>query len=303
MLEKNFYMRILLNMCKNFTIRMSKIMDYLELGKIKESLLLVFGGAAGGALVNNPFNFIYFYSIIFLLFAVMGTNSITNFIDKDIDKIMERTRKRPLPSNRIKPMNAIYFGIIMILIGILGFLVYSLYYSVIWIIFGIIFDPILYNYLTKRKTPWNIVIGSFAGGAPVMVVWSAVSGSFISVESLLLMLTIVVWTPIHIWSLAIRYRSDYENAGVPMLPVVRGTGFTIKVIVLSSILLMLISSLLSIMLSIYMFFFIMFLNIFMVYMVLKLIFNPQDKTSYLVFKITSPYLAMLFLAVVLRAIF
>ena len=278
--------------------------NYLELGKIKESLLLVFGGAAGGALVHNTFNFLYFYSLLFLLFAVMGTNSITNYIDMDIDRIMERTRNRPLPSGRIKPPEkAIYFGIALILVGISGFLYYSLFYSIIWILLGILFDPILYNYLTKRRTPWNIVIGSFAGGAPVMVVWSALSKQFLSIEAILLMFTIVIWTPIHIWSLSIRYKEDYEKAGIPMLPVVKGIRFTILVIAFSSILLMVISSILSILLSFYLFLFIMFLNIFMIYMVLKLFSRPDEKTSFIVFKISSPYLAMLFLAIVLWAIF
>jgi protoheme IX farnesyltransferase len=278
--------------------------NYLELGKIKERLLLVFGGAAGGALVHNTFNFLYFYSLLFLFFAVMGTNSITNYIDMDIDRIMERTRNRPLPSGRIKPPEkAIYFGIVLILVGISGFLYYSLFYSVIWILLGILFDPILYNYLTKRRTPWNIVIGSFAGGAPVMVVWSALSKQFLSIEVILLMFTIVIWTPIHIWSLSIRYKEDYEKAGIPMLPVVKGIRFTILVIAFSSILLMVISSILSILLSFYLFLFIMFLNIFMIYMVMKLFSRPDEKTSFIVFKISSPYLAMLFLAIVLWAIF
>lgn len=283
---------------------MSSIKDYIELGKLKESLLLVFGGAAGGALVPHPFNFIYFYTLFFLFLAVMGTNSITNYIDRDIDAIMERTNKRPLPSGRIHPpKKAIYFGLALIGVGVFGLLLRYLIYPIIWIIFGIIFDPLLYNYMTKRKTPWNIVIGSFAGGAPVMVVWSSLTGRFISPESLMLMLTIVVWTPIHIWSLAIRYKSDYEKAGIPMLPVIRGVKFTIAIIALSSLILMLISSVLSFMISVYIFTFIMFLNIFMVYMVVKLILRPDVKNSYIVFKITSPYLAMLFLGIVVNAIF
>jgi protoheme IX farnesyltransferase len=136
-----------------------------------------------------------------------------------------------------------------------------------------------------------------------MVVWSALSKQFLSIEAILLMFTIVIWTPIHIWSLSIRYKEDYEKAGIPMLPVVKGIRFTILVIAFSSILLMVISSILSILLSFYLFLFIMFLNIFMIYMVLKLFSRPDEKTSFIVFKISSPYLAMLFLAIVLWAIF
>ncbi|MEL9998622.1 MAG: heme o synthase [Thermoplasmata archaeon] len=283
---------------------MSTIKNYLDLGKYKESLLLVFGGVAGGALVIHPFNYIYFYSIIFLFLVVMGTNSITNYIDRDIDAIMERTKKRPLPSGKIKPPEkAIYFGTVLILIGTVGFLYFSLYYSIIWIIFGILFDPILYNYFTKRKTPWNIIIGSFAGGAPVMVIYSSVSGHFFDLLPFLLMLTIILWTPMHIWSLAIRYKNDYEKANVPMLPVVKGNRFTIKIITISSIILIFISSILSYFVSFISFIFILLLDIFMIYMIIKLIKEPKDKNSYLVFKISSPYLAMLFLIILLHAIF
>ena len=108
--------------------------DYIKLGKLKESLLLVFAGAAGGAVVNGIYTKyfqIYIYSLIMLFIAVMGTNSITNYIDKDIDSIMERTRKRPLPSGRINPPEkAIYYGTILILISIIGFLLIKRYYSI-----------------------------------------------------------------------------------------------------------------------------------------------------------------------------
>ncbi|MGC8663233.1 MAG: heme o synthase [Thermoplasmata archaeon] len=282
---------------------MSTIKNYLDLGKYKETLLLVFSGAAGGALVVHPFNFIYFYSLIFLFLTVMGTNSITNYIDRDIDAIMERTKTRPLPSKRVyPPEKAIYFGIILILIGVLGFLYFSLYYSIIWIAFGIIFDPILYNYLTKRKTPWNIVIGSFAGGAPVMVIWSALTYNFFSITPFILMLTIVVWTPIHIWSLAIRYKFDYEKANVPMLPVKKGVKFTIRIIAFSTIFLIIFSLYIFYILSIYMFFIMFIVNLFIIYLIVKLMLNPQEKLSFIIFKTTSPYLAVLFLLIILRQI-
>ncbi|MDP8011715.1 MAG: heme o synthase [Thermoplasmata archaeon] len=282
---------------------MSTIKNYLDLGKYKETLLLVFGGAAGGALLTHPFNFIYFYSILFLFFAVMGTNSITNYIDRDIDAIMERTKNRPIPSKRIyPPEKAIYFGVVLIIIGVVGFLYFSLFYSILWLIFGIIFDPILYNYLTKRKTPWNIIIGSFAGGAPVMVIWSAMTKSFFSLTPFILMLTIVVWTPIHIWSLAIRYSSDYKRANVPMLPVKKGIKFTIRIIAISTILLMIFSLYIFYVLSIYLFFIMLIVNILILYLVIKLLIKPNEKLSFIIFKTTSPYLALLFLLIILKQI-
>ena len=198
---------------------MATFKDYLELGKFKETLLLVFGGVAGGALTKE-FNLPFLLLIISLFLAVMGTNAITNYIDRDIDSVMERTKKRPIPSGRIKPEKAVYFGAILIILSSILLLYFSFYYALLWIIFGIIFDPFLYNWFTKRKTPWNIIIGSFAGGAPVLVVWSGLNNSIISVTPFLLMLTIFLWTPIHIWSLAIRYVDDYRRAKVDRKSVV-----------------------------------------------------------------------------------
>ncbi len=274
---------------------MSTIKDYLELGKFKETLLLVFGGIAGGALTKE-FNLSFLVLTILLFLAVMGTNAITNYIDKDIDGVMERTKKRPIPSGRISPPEkAIYFGAILIVISSVLLLYFSFYYALIWILFGIIFDPFLYNWLTKRKTPLNIIIGSFAGGAPVLVVWSGLTKTFISFTPFLLMLTIVFWTPIHIWSLAIRYMDDYKKAGVPMLPVVKGEVYTIKIIGVFTFLLILSSFLLFIMMNIILSLILIIPDVILIYLIIRLFKRPERSIAFRIFKLSSPYLAVIFL--------
>ena len=277
--------------------------DYIRLGKLRESLLLVFAGAAGGAIVNYSFSeylYIYIYSLILLFIAVMGTNTITNYIDRDIDSIMERTRKRPIPAGKINPPEKeIYFGSILIIISILGFFLMGKFYSIIWLMIGITFDPFLYNYLTKRKTSSNILIGSIAGGAPVMVIYSAVSNRFFSFIPLMIMLTIIFWTPIHIWSLAIRYSDDYRNANVPMLPVKYGERFTVKIMTLF-LFILLIDSIL---------FFYFYYPSFLIYIIaidlviaipiIYLLFKLDKNLSFIIFKITSPYLAIFLLLIIL----
>ncbi|MGC8610795.1 MAG: protoheme IX farnesyltransferase [Thermoplasmata archaeon] len=280
--------------------------DYIKLGKLKESLLLVFAGAAGGAVVNGIYTKyfqIYIYSLIMLFIAVMGTNSITNYIDKDIDSIMERTRKRPLPSGRINPPEkAIYYGSILILISIVGFLLIKRYYSIIWLIFGITFDPFLYNYLTKRKTVYNILIGSFAGGAPVMVIYSSVSNKFFSLIPFLIMITIVVWTPLHIWSLAIRYYDDYKKANVPMLPVKYGEKFTTKIMIIFLMILLLDSILFFYFYFISLLIFIIIIDIIIAVPTIYLYFKPNKNISFLIFKLSSPYLALFLSLIILTSI-
>ncbi len=279
---------------------MATFKDYLELGKFKETLLLVFGGVAGGALTKE-FNLSFLLLIISLFLAVMGTNAITNYIDRDIDSVMERTKKRPIPSGRIKPENAIYFGAILIILSSIFLIYFSFYYALFWILFGIIFDPFLYNWFTKRKTPWNIIIGSFAGGAPVLVVWSGLTNSIISITPFLLMLTIVLWTPIHIWSLAIRYVDDYRRAKVPMLPVVKGETYTIKMIGIFTILLIISSFLIFLIINPIFSFFILIPDALLIYMVIKLFKKPEKSLAFKIFKLSSPYLAVIFILVIINA--
>ncbi len=279
---------------------MATFKDYLELGKFKETLLLVFGGVAGGALTKE-FNLPFLLLIISLFLAVMGTNAITNYIDRDIDSVMERTKKRPIPSGRIKPEKAVYFGAILIILSSILLLYFSFYYALLWIIFGIIFDPFLYNWFTKRKTPWNIIIGSFAGGAPVLVVWSGLTNSIISVTPFLLMLTIVLWTPIHIWSLAIRYVDDYRRAKVPMLPVVKGEIYTIKMIGIFTILLIISSFLIFLLINPFFSFLILIPDSILIYMVIKLFKKPDKTLAFKIFKLSSPYLAVIFILVIINA--
>jgi len=279
---------------------MATFKDYLELGKFKETLLLVFGGVAGGALTKE-FNLSFLLLIISLFLAVMGTNAITNYIDRDIDSVMERTKKRPIPSGRIKPEKAVYFGAILIILSSILLLYFSFYYALLWIIFGIIFDPFLYNWFTKRKTPWNIIIGSFAGGAPVLVVWSGLTNSIISVTPFLLMLTIVLWTPIHIWSLAIRYVDDYRRAKVPMLPVVKGETYTIKMIGIFTILLVISSFLIFLIINPFFSFLILIPDALLIYMVIKLFKKLEKNLAFKIFKLSSPYLAVIFILVIINA--
>ncbi len=280
---------------------MATVRNYLELGKLKETLLLVFGGVAGGALTKE-FNLSFLLLTIFLFLAVMGTNAITNYIDRDIDGVMERTKKRPIPSGRIKPPEkAIYFGASLIIVSSIFLLYFSFYYALFWILFGIIFDPFLYNLLTKRKTPFNIIIGSFAGGAPVLVVWSGLTKNIISFTPFLLMLTIVFWTPIHIWSLAIRYMDDYKKAKVPMLPVAKGETYTIKMIGIFTLLLILFSFFLFLIMNIILSLILVIPDAILIYMIIKLFKRPEKSIAFRIFKLSSPYLAIIFILVIINA--
>lgn len=198
---------------------------YLELTKPAVTGLLVLGGVAGAfmdlaGVASSPIRFLI--GFIGLYVAVSGANAVSNYIDRDIDAKMLRTCNRALPSGKVRPGTALAFGLALLILGTAVALLVSAYEAA-WIAIGAFFDPFIYNYLTKRRTPLNIAIASPAGGAPIMAGWSLASGSFYSLAPFLLFIIVVVWTPVHIWSIAIKYSEDYRRAGVPMLPVVYGS--------------------------------------------------------------------------------
>ncbi len=203
---------------------MSKLGAYVNLTKPAVSMLLFLGGVTGAfmgfqKIVSEPIKFLI--GMIALYFAISGANALSNYIDRDIDAKMKRTCNRALPSGKLTPNEAITFATSILIIGLIIALFVNIY-EVLWILVGIIFDPILYNFMSKRRTYYNILIGSIAGGTPVMAGWSAVTGELFSIKPFLILLAIIIWTPVHIWSIAIKYKEDYERAKIPMLPVVKG---------------------------------------------------------------------------------
>lgn len=168
--------------------------------------------------------------------AAGGANAINCYIDRDIDGVMHRTKKRPLPTHRIEPKKALIFG------SLLGVLAFVLLWatvnlaSALLAIAALLFYVFVYTLGLKRSTPQNIVIGGAAGAVPALVGWAAVTGT-VGAPALALFGIIFYWTPPHFWALAMRYENEYAAAGVPMMPVVYGREETAKHIVLYSLLL------------------------------------------------------------------
>jgi protoheme IX farnesyltransferase len=150
-----------------------------------------------------------------------GAASLNHYFDRDIDERMRRTRKRPLPAHRVSNAVAIWWGIAL---NVLAFVVLALFTNVLaaaLAIGGTVFYILVYTIWLKRSTVQNIVIGGAAGAIPPLVGWAAITGS-LDLAAWLLFAIIFFWTPAHFWALALLIRDDYERAGVPMLPVVRG---------------------------------------------------------------------------------
>tara|TARA_B100000902_G_scaffold13091_1_gene15925 strand:- start:8401 stop:9303 length:903 start_codon:yes stop_codon:yes gene_type:complete len=157
--------------------------------------------------------------------AAGGANAINMYIDRDIDKLMERTKGRPLVTGVLSPREALSFAIGIEILAFVWLWFFVNFLSAVLATSACLFYVFIYSLWLKRSSTSNIVIGGAAGAVPVLIGWSSVTNS-LDWPPIILFLLIFLWTPPHFWALAIRYREDYSNAKVPMLPVVVGTKVT-----------------------------------------------------------------------------
>ena len=156
-----------------------------------------------------------------------GANAINQYVDRDIDGIMRRTRRRPLPAHAIDPPSALAFGIGLGVAGFAWLVVTVNLLAAALAAAALLFYVFVYTIWLKRRSPQNIVIGGAAGAAPVLVGWAAVTGR-VGLPAAVMFAIVFLWTPPHFWALALRYERDYAAASVPMLPVVAGRDATYR---------------------------------------------------------------------------
>lgn len=201
--------------------------DYYELCKPRVVFLIVFTAIVGMFLATPgmvPLQPLIFGTLGIGLSAASAA-AINQLVDQQVDSIMGRTSKRPLPTGHLSKSQALVFAIIL---GVIGMLILVLLVNVITAVLtfcSLIGYAVIYTMFLKRATPQNIVIGGAAGAAPPVLGWSAVTGT-IDPNSLLLFLIIFAWTPPHFWALAIHKRDEYAKVDIPMLPVTHGVEFT-----------------------------------------------------------------------------
>lgn len=183
------------------------------------AMVLAAGGWPGWWLVIN--------TLVGGTLSAGGANALNNWFDRDIDEIMRRTRRRPLPRHSIEPANALRFGILLGLAGFVWLWVFANLLAALIATAALLFYVFVYTAGLKRRTVQNIVIGGAAGAAPALVGWAAVRGD-VGLAAWILFAIVFYWTPPHFWALALRYEEDYAAAGVPMLPVVKGVEATTR---------------------------------------------------------------------------
>ncbi|MEM9708074.1 MAG: heme o synthase [Pseudomonadota bacterium] len=211
--------------------------DYVELMKPRVMTLVVFTALVALLVAPGGLHPVVGASaILFIALGAGASGALNMWYDADIDAVMRRTANRPVPAGRVRPDEALAIGI-----ALSGIAVVMLWLATNWVAAGLLaftifFYAVIYTMWLKRATPQNIVIGGAAGAFPPMIGWAAVTGG-VSLESVLMFALIFMWTPPHFWALALFMRSDYDDAGVPMLTVTHGRPATRRQILVYTLLL------------------------------------------------------------------
>lgn len=235
--------------------------------------------------------------------AAGGANTMNCWIERDRDRIMARTRHRPLPSGEINAQRALIFGLV------LEVLAFGLLWSVANLLAAFlalsatVFYIFVYTIWLKPRTTQNIVIGGAAGAVPALVGWAAVTGS-LALPAWILFVIVFVWTPPHFWALAIRYRDDYAAAEIPMLPVTRGPAVAVRHILVYSFVVVAVSFTLPLTITMTVLYPIVagVLGAVFIYTAVSLYRDPTPARAIRLFTVSNVYLALLFAAVAVDAL-
>ena len=276
--------------------------DYWRLTKPRVWGLLVFTGLVATVVAYRETPGSTLSPVLMLVTGValtLGSASadvLTNYHDRDIDAMMMRTMKRPIPAGDISSGAALAFGLPMaaLSVAIPLFLINAL--AAGFMLLGLLDNIVVYSLLLKRRSWLNIVLGGFSGGMPVLVGYSAVGNPF-SPMALYMSALVMAWIPAHIWSLAIFGKEDYEAAKVPMLPVVFGDSVAAVCVAATSAMLTVLSVLIFLFTPVSIFYVVTVLALggLVLSYSAKLAVDRTRGTAWTLFKITSPYLMLLFL--------
>ena len=295
----------------------SRVAVYYELTKPKIWYLLVFTAFGAALTASNIYDIeISPATWLLMLFSVAAgsaaANTLTNYHDRDIDAIMERTKDRPLPSKRIYPaVKARNFG--LALAGISLVLAFGISFTTTleqgawataFIAFGLVNNILIYSYVLKRNSRTNIILGGLCGGSPPMIGWVAVSMSDLWTMGLAMAGLVFIWIPMHIWALTLHFKDDYNKVNVPMLTAVHSEKTSARAIAVSTVVMVLFSiapffittqSGEEMVGAVYLWTAIAS-GALMVGLSAWVIVKPMEKAAWTLFKFSSPYLAVLFIA-------
>jgi len=296
---------------------------YYELTKPKIWYLLVFTAFGAALTASNIYDIPISAATWVLMIAAVtsgsaAANTLTNYHDRDIDEIMERTKNRPIPSKRIYPAEkARNFGYVLAAISMV--LAFSIGFTTTieqgmiaagLMAFGLWNNIHVYSYLLKRKTRLNIILGGFCGGVPALIGWVAVTTMGLWSLGLVMAGLVFIWIPMHIWALTLHFKDDYNKVGVPMLTAVQSEKTSARVIAGSTVVMVLFSIVPffltmdngePMMGSVYLWTAIVSGGM-MIVLSAWVVGKASEKASWTLFKVSSPYLSVLFIALMVDSV-
>jgi protoheme IX farnesyltransferase len=289
------------------------VKEYLEVSKPRIVVVLVITAVTsmlGASRFDNTPEIgwdISMWTLLFLIIsgalASMGSSALNHYYDRDIDKLMQRTSKRPIPSGKLLPERVLLYGLLLCVVSVSLAVLTLNVVTAAMIALGIFIYVVIYTMWLKRNNPSNIVIGGFAGSAASMAGWSSATGS-VDLLGFLVGLLVFLWTPAHFWCLAIKARDEYLTVNVPMLPVLVGNQKTATYIFYNTALLLPYS------LSLYLFGLgVLYTTIAAISGSLMLIYHyrlakePTPEFAWKAYKVTAPYLVVIFVGIALDALF
>ncbi|MDJ0270425.1 MAG: heme o synthase [Aigarchaeota archaeon] len=281
-----------------------RLREYVSLTKPKIAFLNILTAVTAFLLAGGGATERLLILILAGYFAVGGASAINHYIDRDIDATMQRTRNRPLPSGRLSPaVKAIIFGVVLSVSAVIIATLFLNLLTAFFIGLGILIYILVYTIWLKRRTPWNIVIGGSAGSCSPLAGWAAAADN-ITLLSILLAILVFLWTPGHFWGLALRAEQEYKRAGLPMLPTVAGRNTTAKLIAVSNFITVACWLAIAFLLKSSISYLIITapLTLWIAVDSIRLIHRPDDNLAWRIFKISSPWLAVLMLGSLMHVV-
>lgn len=270
----------------------------IEVTKPKQTLLLMITFFVSFAVAKGDVSFPLCFLATFL--AISGTTALNMWIDRDIDALMMRTRRRPVPRGELSPMTCAIYGTLLFFSGFLIALNIRLEFALV-LLMGLFFDILVYTVMLKRKSPYSVILGGFAGAMPALAGWVAVKG--FTLPGFLIAGIVLLWIPSHIWFIAMYYEEDYRTAGIPMLPLLVGMKRTSLAIAFATFLMLLLALAVYFSISLSPVYLAIAIPAILIYLlkVIKFYLAPSKEETKKMYKLASITLSAVFMAMLFGA--
>jgi protoheme IX farnesyltransferase len=274
-----------------------KVKALIDITKPKQTLLLMITFVVSFLVASGTFDR-FIIAAVSMYLAISGTTAINMWLDRDIDSMMPRTRNRPLPAGILSPVECAVYGFALFLIGLAISVTISVELAIV-IFLGLFFDIVIYTILLKRKSPYSIVLGGFAGAMPALGGWVVVQG--FTLPGFIIGAIVLLWIPSHIWYISMHYEEDYRIAGIPMYPLVVGMEKASWMIVVATAAMLLLAASLYLLLPLNVFYLVVSVTAvsFFLFKAIKFAMAPDRVGARKMYKLASMTLGMVYLSLLL----